>query len=125
MPSQDDKKQLSEMTADEIAQLSPARFKELADSHNDALELRENARNRELETEAVPDFNPLLKYDLPNHDKEVDALLDKLVQEPKPSLVERIAERIKQVPANVRALNEKNSGYERGRSLDEDDPRRW
>lgn len=42
-------KPLGEMTPDEIAQLSPDKFKGLADSHNDELELRETARDRQIE----------------------------------------------------------------------------
>ncbi len=41
-----DEKELRDMSADEIAQLTPAKFRELADKHNDGLETRENRRNR-------------------------------------------------------------------------------
>ena len=56
-------KPLADMTPDELAQLSPELFKELADSHNDELELRENAYDRVIADSKDPASYPEMIQD--------------------------------------------------------------
>ena len=165
------------MSPDEIAQLDPEQFKELANAHNDYLELRENAYEREIADSNDPANYPEMMPDLKNggwrpmtdeelsheiyrlevlanhpdhelspederrrtyletieeqrrtaaaveredaycptgagedhHNREIDKALNRLVEpqqpapEKTPPLVQRIIDRIKQAPENIRA----------------------
>ncbi len=71
-------KPLAEMTPDEIAQLAPEDFKQLANSHNDELELRENAYERVIADSDDPANYPEMTLDAasgewrPMTDKELN-----------------------------------------------------